>query len=380
MTSSSAESAEQIAPAEAQPPAAEARSNPVRKIALIILVLLVVLFIYSVLSDRFTPYTSHARVDTFLVQIAPEVAGDVIAVGAKENAHVRKGQMLFRIDPEPYRIAVQSAEANLAAALQDAQVSEADVVASKALLNKQRVDLDASHKLGKIVTDLVAEHALPKTNGIRAEADIAETRADVAKAEADVRRAEANLGSPGASNAKVRQAIAALDQAQLDLERTNVVAAADGVVTNLRLAPGQYVANGQPLLSFLQDGPRWISANLRENQLGNVASGQQVLVALDVDPGRLFKGRVHSIGWGIKQGDEAPTGQLADVPPDQGWLRQPQRFPVRVQLLEDSGRTGVGAGRSGAQANVIIFTSDRSLLNPIGRLWIWAITMLSYLQ
>jgi multidrug resistance efflux pump len=134
------------------------------------------------------------------------------------------------------------------------------------------------------------------------------------------------------------------------------------------------------LLSFLQDGPRWISANLRENQLGNVASGQQVLVALDVDPGRLFKGRVHSIGWGIKQGDEAPTGQLADVPPDQGWLRQPQRFPVRVQLLEDSGRTGVGAGRSGAQANVIIFTSDRSLLNPIGRLWIWAITMLSYLQ
>jgi len=380
MTSSSAESAEQIAPAEAQPPAAEARSNPVRKIALIILVLLVVLFIYSVLSDRFTPYTSHARVDTFLVQIAPEVAGDVIAVGAKENTHVRKGQMLFRIDPEPYRIAVQSAEGNLAAALQDAQVSEADVVASKALLNKQRVDLDASHKLGKIVTDLVAEHALPKTNGIRAEADIAETQADVAKAEADVRRAEANLGSPGTSNAKVRQAIAALDQARLDLQRTTVVATGDGVVTNLRLAPGQYVTTGQPLLSFLADGPRWISANLRENQLGNVAPGEEVLVALDVDPGKLFKGRVHSIGWGIKQGDEAPTGQLADVPPDQGWLREPQRFPVRVQLLVDSDRTAPGDGRSGAQANVIVFTSRHSLLNPIGRVWIWAITMLSYLQ
>ncbi|HEV8408351.1 MAG TPA: HlyD family secretion protein, partial [Sphingomicrobium sp.] len=309
-----------------------------------------------------------------------EVAGDVIAVGAKENTHVRKGQMLFRIDPEPYRIAVQSAEGNLAAALQDAQVSEADVVASKALLNKQRVDLDASHKLGKIVTDLVAEHALPKTNGIRAEADIAETQADVAKAEADVRRAEANLGSPGASNAKVRQAIAALDQARLDLQRTTVVATGDGVVTNLRLAPGQYVTTGQPLLSFLADGPRWISANLRENQLGNVAPGEEVLVALDVDPGKLFKGRVHSIGWGIKQGDEAPTGQLADVPPDQGWLREPQRFPVRVQLLVDSDRTAPGAGRSGAQANVIVFTSRHSLLNPIGRVWIWTITMLSYLQ
>jgi multidrug resistance efflux pump len=293
---------------------------------------------------------------------------------------VRKGQVLFQIDPEPYRIALQAAEANLANALQDAQVSEADVAASKAVLHKQRVDLDESHKLGKIVTDLVAERALPQTNGIRAEADIAETGADVEKATADLKRAQANLGETGNNNAKVRQAIAAVAQAQLDLRNTNIVSTADGVVTNLRLAAGQYVTKGQPLLSFLQDGPRWISANLRENQLGNVVPGQDVLVALDVDPGKLFHGRVHSIGWGIKQGDEAPSGQLADVPPDQGWLREPQRFPVRIQILADSDRTGAGAGRSGAQVNVIIFTSKRSLLNPIGRVWIWCITMLSYLQ
>ena len=97
-------------------------------------------------------------------------------------------------------------------------------------------------------------------------------------------------------------------------------------------------------------------------------------------PGRLFRARVHSIGWGIKQGDETPTGQLPDVPPDQGWLREPQRFPVQIQLLDESQRTAIGAGRSGAQANVIVFTSRRSLMNPLGRLWIWAITMLSYLQ
>jgi len=361
-------------------PAARKDANPARKIALVTLILLVLLFSYSVLSDRFTPYTSHARVDTFLVQLAPEVAGRVVAVGVTENAHVSKGQMLFRIDSEPYRIAVQAAEASLAVALQNARVSEADVAASKAALNKQRVDLGASRQLGKIVTDLVAERALPRTNEIRADAEIAETEADVEKAAADVRSAEANLGSAGASNAKVRQAVAALEQARLDLENTTVIATADGIVTNVRLAPGQYVANGQPLLSFLQDGPRWISANLRENQLGNVAPGQDVLVALDVDPGKLFHARVHSVGWGIKQGDETPTGQLADVPPDQGWLREPQRFPVRVQLLENSSRTGIGAGRSGAQANVIVFTSRQSLLNPIGRLWIWTITMLSYLQ
>ena len=356
-------------------------ANPMRKLVLGTLILLLILFTYSVLSDRFTPYTSHARVDTFLVQIAPEVAGKVIDVGAKENGRVRKGQMLFRIDPEPYQIAVQSAQANLAAALQDASVSEADVVATRALVKKQQVDLAASEKLGKIVTDLVAERALPETQAIRANADTGKTRADVAKAQADLKRAQANLGEPGIKNSKVRQAVAALNQAELDLRRTTVVATGDGVVTNLRLSPGQFVANGQPLLSFLEDGPRWISANLRENQLGNVIPGNEVLVALDVAPGELFRARVHSVGMGIKQGDETPTGQLPDVPPDQGWLREPQRFPVQVQLLpEDASKSGVETGRSGSQANVIIFTSKRSLLNPIGRLWIRIITLLSYLR
>src|SRR5205085_8689042 len=120
--------------------------------------------------------------------------------------------------------------------------------------------------------------------------------------------------------------------------------------------------------------------NLRENQLGNVAPGQAVDVALDVVPGKLFKGRVHSVGWGIKQGDEAPSGQLADVPPDQGWLREPQRFPVRIQITDISGSEGVAASRSGAQANLIIFTSQHSLMNPLGRLWIQVITLLSYLR
>ena len=145
--------------------------------------------------------------------------------------------MLFRIDPGPYQIAVRSAEASLAVALQNADVAEADVGASEALLHKQRVDLRANEELGKIVTDLVAERALPKTNGIRAVAEISETRADVEKAAADLKSAQANLGEPGNANAKVRQAIAALAQAQLDLSNTNVVAKPTVSVTNLRLAP-----------------------------------------------------------------------------------------------------------------------------------------------
>ena len=359
----------------------EAPPNPMRKIILIALGVLLVLFIYHVLSDRYTPYTSQARVETFLTQIAPEVAGDVLEVGVKDNGAVKKGQLLFRIDPEPYEIAVRSAEANLTVALQGADVSVADVAAARAQIRKQHVDLAANRKLGKIVTDLVDKKALAETNEIRSDAEIGKTAADLTKAEADLRKAQASLGAPGYANPKVKQAVAALEQAQLNVRLTRVTAPADGVVTNLRLAPGQYVGPGQPLLSFLERGPRWINADMRENQLGNVKPGQDVTIALDLMPGKLFHGRVHSIGWGVSQGDEAPSGQLASQPADQGWLRDPQRFPVRILVLPDDAKdAGIDLGRSGAQANVIIFANDGSIMNPIGRLWIKVVALLSYLQ
>ncbi len=355
--------------------------SPVRKVVLIALGILLVLFVYHVLSDRYTPYTSQARVETFLTQIAPEVAGDVLEVGTKDNSPVKKGQLLFRIDPEPYQVAIRSAEANLAVALQAADVSVADVSSARAVLHKYNVDLAADRKLGKIVTDLVDKRALAETQGIRAVAEIEKTAADLSRAEADLRKAQANLGAPGMNNPKVRQAIAALDQARLDVRNTTVIAPADGIVTNLRLANGQFVSPGQPLLSFLESGPRWISADMRENQLGNVRPGQEVLITLDIMPGKLFHGRVHSVGWGVSQGDEAPTGQLSTMPADQGWLRNPQRFPVRILMDPDDAKAaGIDLGRSGAQANVIIFTEEDSIMNPIGRFWLKVVALLSYLQ
>jgi len=373
---SSQPAATEIDVGTAQPPA-----NPLRKIILVTLITLLVLFAYHVLSDRYTPYSSQARVETFLTQVAPEVAGDVLEVGVKDNSAVRKGQLLFRIDPEPYQVAIRSAEANLSVALQAADVSVADIAAAQAQLTKQRVDLAANRQLGGIVTGLVDKRALAETQGIRARAEVAKTQADVTRAAADLRKAQANLGAPGMRNPKVRQALAALDQARLDLRNTEVRAPADGIVTNLRLAAGQYVAPGQPLLSFLENGARWISADLRENQLGNVRPGQDVTIALDILPGKLFRGKVHSVGWGISQGDEAPSGQLATVQAPQGWIREPQRFPVRILLLPgDKDDEKLDPGRSGSQANVIIYTSDKSLMNPIGKLWIKLISLLSYLQ
>jgi multidrug resistance efflux pump len=364
----------------AAPEPAPAPKSPARKIVLITAGVLLALYIYDVIADRITPYTSQAAVDTFLVQIAPEVTGQVDFVGVTDNRAVRKGEVLFRIDREPFEIAVRSAEANLAAAIQSAGIAEVEIEVARASLNKQRVDLATSRELGGIINDLVDEGALARTSGIRANADTAKSEADLTRGQAEVVRAQRRLGETGANNIEVRQAMASLDQARLNLRNTTIFAPADGVVTNLRLAVGQYVGTGQPLLSFINSGPRWISADLRENQLGNVEPGNRVLVVLDEEPGEVFEGRVDSIGWGVTQGDESPTGQLPDVQPAAGWLREPQRFPVRILVEPTDEGNELAAGRSGAQANVMVLTDDASILNPIGWLWIRLVSWLSYLR
>jgi len=294
---------------------------------------------------------------------------------------VKKGQVLFRIDPLPFQIAQRSAEANLAVAIQGADSAEADVRVAEAAKRFQAVDLAASEQLGKIVVDLTAKRALAETSAIRARADIAKTKASLSRAEAEAQRARVRLGQTGKDNAQVRQALAAAEQARLDLDNSTVVAPADGAVTNLRLAPGQFVSVGQPVLSFLAGGPRWVSAAMRENQLGNIAAGNRVYVVFDDYPGRVFRARVESVGWGITQGGEAPTGQLPDISAPSGWLREPQRFPVRIVLEPPSDASeALPPGRSGALANVIVLTREHSLMNPLARLWIWVIAQLSYLQ
>lgn len=364
-----------------EPEPAKAARDPVRTVTLSVLGALAALFIYHVASDRVTPYTSQANIEVFLVQIAPRVTGQVIEVGARDNERVRKGQVLYRIDPEPFLIAVKAAEANLALAAQGVSVSKADVRSKQATLTKQKTDLEATEILGGIVFDLTKERALSETDSIKARAEIDKSKADVARGEAELERARQQLGPPGEDNPQMRQARVALEQARLDLQYTTVTAPADGVITNLRLSVGQFVSRGQPGLSFIDADSVWLTAYLRENQLRDVVPGNEVRVAFDYQPGRVFSGRVESVGWGITKGGEAPAGTLPQVQSQQGWVRDPQRFPVRITLRrEANGPLEELPARNGAQANVLILTDkDSWLLNPLGRMWLRIVSWLRYI-
>jgi multidrug resistance efflux pump len=357
------------------------QQGPVRRIVLATFAVLLLLFLYHLVADRATPYSAQATVDTYLVQIAPEVSGPVTVVGVVDNHPVAKGQVLFQIEPLPFQIAVRAGEASLALAQQGASASEADVRVADALLERQRVDLAASQALGRIVLDLAAKDALSETSAIRARTDIAKSRAEITRAEVEAERARIRMGEAGTENAQVLQAQASLDQARLDLRRSTVRAPADGVVTNLRLSAGQFANRGQPVVSFIADGPRWVTAAMRENQLGNIAPGNRALVVFDDRPGEVFPARVRSVGWGVAQGGETPDGQLPRVSAPGGWLREPQRFPVRIELEPPAeGEQPLPPGRSGAQANVVVLTRETSVMNPLARIWIRIVSLLSFLR
>ena len=156
--------------------------GPLGKIVRFSLIALVLMFVYHLFADRITPYTSQATIDTFLVQIAPEVSGPVKAVGVIDNHPVKKGQVLFQIEPQQFKIAVQSAEASLALAMQNADSSEADIRVADAQLQRQRIQLATSRKLGAIIQDLAEKKALSETTAIRARSEIDVTEADITRA------------------------------------------------------------------------------------------------------------------------------------------------------------------------------------------------------
>ena len=353
-----------------------ATPNPVRKWTLVVLAICVVFLLYSLIADRLTPYTSQAVAQAYIVGIAPEVAGRIIEVDVEDNQPVKAGEILFRIDPEPYRIAVEQAEAKLATVGLTVGASTAGVASAQAKLAEMTAKRDNTRDQTARVFELVKKgtYAAARGDTARAESKAAEAAVQQAKAELD--RAREALGPQGADNPQLREAMAALQQARLDLTHTDVLAPSDGLVTNLQLTTGQYAALGQPLLAFIDIRDYWVSAEFRENSLGNVKPGDQAEITFDVLPGRVYPGTVENIGWAVARGQTGAgsMGALPTVKNQTGWVRDPQRFPVRIDV---AGKAPPGV-RYNAQANVIVYAGGNPITDGIGWLWIRLVSLLSY--
>ena len=352
-----------------------------RRGAIVVVILIVTSLSWYFVSDRLTPYTSQARVQAFVVPVAAEVSGKVLKVYVKNNDDVRPGQRLFDIDPTQYRIALERSRSDYESVRLSVNASSASVQAARASLQSAMAstvfaEQDAT-RLEQIYEADPGALSVRRVQGAQASRLTAQSQ--VKRAEADLRRAEETAGASGDKNAQLSSARAAVEKAELDLKRTEVVAPAGGSVTDLRTDVGLFAQAGAPAMTLIAVHDLWISADMTENNLGNIKPGDPVAIGLDVMPGKLFKGRVRSVGTGISPGSQAQPGTLPQVQNSRDWLRQAQRFPVAVEF-DPSEHERLRGVRIGGQADVLVYTGHHPVMNGLAGVLIKVMSYFSYLS
>ena len=292
---------------------------------LIVPALLIVGGAYYWLTSGGSVSTDDAQVKQDIVSVSPQVNGQVVQVLVRNGARVKRGDLLFRIDPEPYRVALENAQAQLASARLQTHVLQTqaagtggDITGAEANLAIKRNALGRQQALLKqgFTTKADYEDALNEVK--TAETQLADARARAANASAAV--------APG-EQPQVAQAQAAVDKAKLELERTSIHAPMDGVIENAdNLQIGQMAVTGVGMLSLVHSQTAWVEANFKEKDVGRMVPGQRASIEVDAYSGQKFDAHVQSVGAG--------TGSEFSLLPAQNangnWVKVTQRVPVRI--------------------------------------------------
>jgi membrane fusion protein (multidrug efflux system) len=282
--------------------------------------------------------TDNAYVRQDKVSVSPQVTGDLVEVDVRENQQVKAGDLLFRIDPEPFRIAIAQADAAIAAA-------QVKVVGLETDLGNTGVDIKGAAEDVAFYEDQYRRESELMQRGFNTRArldaaahDLADARTKLAAAQATKRKAAAELATapvaPGV-NPAVLAAEAQKRKATLDLSRTEVRAPAAGKVSqSSSLQVGQMAFVGMPALTLVLSDNSWVEANFKETDLAHMRVGQPAKITFDAYPGIELKGHVASLGAG--------TGSEFSVLPAQNangnWVKVTQRVPVRIAIDEKSPR------------------------------------------
>lgn len=348
--------------------------------ALLIITVILLSLIWNLLADRYTPYTNQARVQGFVVGVAPKVSGIVTKVYAENDQRVVKGQPLFEIDRANYEIALakaesdlQKAESQLGAGTAGVESATAHLRAAKANELKAEQDANRQERLYQQDSGSISVRRLEI-----ARANLEYSRAMVTGAEAEVQRAIGQRGGDETDNSLVKAAVSALEKAQLDLENTVVRASSEGMITDLRTDVGQFAGAGSPVMTLIAIQDVWIIADFKENNLGHLAEGDPVEILLDALPGEIIPGKVHSIGLGVSATKPPPAGNLPTIQNNRDWLRQTQRFPVVIHFEANQIEKIYPSLRIGGQVDVIAFTDDHSILKLLGESYIRFMSWISY--
>jgi membrane fusion protein (multidrug efflux system) len=297
--------------------------------------------------------TDNAYVQQDMVSVAPEVNGVIAEVHVRENQRVRRGDLLFRIDPRPFRIALAQANAQIASARVQVNQLEVRSAGTGADIQGAESNLDYQQREFARIEQLMRQGWITRSRYDEAMHNVQEARERLANARAEAATARSALATGGETNQPALQAaFVAREQALLNLSRTEVRAPTDGVVSQTdRLQVGAAVVTGVPVITLVRGSTTYVEANYKETDLANMYVGQPAEIELDAYPGTPIRGHVASIGAG--------TGSQFSVIPAQNasgnWVKVTQRVPVRIAVDGTPARPMI----AGLSAEVTVDTRDR---------------------
>ncbi|HEV7606453.1 MAG TPA: HlyD family secretion protein [Steroidobacteraceae bacterium] len=278
--------------------------------------------------------TDNAYVNADRIEMAAQVSGPVTTVWVRDQQAVKAGDVLFEIDPQPYRLAFDAAEAQLELAYQTTSQDRAAVAAARALVAQRSAELHNAQSTEKRALELTEQRLISKQSAETSTTEAQTAAAAVQAAQANLEQAQGALGQAGAQNAAVRAAAAKLAQANLDLKHTRVVAPANGLVANFELRPGSMVQSGVPIFTVIGDAEFWVDANFKETELRRIQPGQKATIEVDMYRDHEFRGEVQSLSGGAGQAFSLLPAQNATG----NWVKVTQRVPVRVRVLNPDTR------------------------------------------
>jgi membrane fusion protein, multidrug efflux system len=339
--------------AESRPTLAEARLR--RTTARIIFALVIaidsILGLYVLRIYYLHPRTDDAYVRANTVGVAPQVSGTIVELPVRDNQHVKKGDLLFVVDPRPYRAELDLAAAQLALTQLQIEALSHALAAARARHEQAQADADYDRQYLARIVPLLKEDFVTANQVADARSKLKAAQAALDNTRNLVGEAEKRIGQYGDINALRAAAEARVYKARLNVDYCYVRASFDSYVTNLNIAAGQYANQGKEVLSLVDNRTWYVIANFRETFLPYIAPGMGAQVYLIGYPNRRFHGVVEGIGWALYQENFANSAGLPKVAPTLNWVRLAERFPVRITL---EGRQPEFPFRMGATAVVTI--------------------------
>lgn len=303
-----------------------------------ILTILLLIFVIKTFDEA--PRTDDAYVYADTITVAPEVNGRITSMPIKENQYVKKGDILFQIDPRPYHDKLSRATATLAQLEQQIILAQRDVNAQEFNAKAAEKQVEAARATAEKDTATLRRMEALRTQNYISKESLDQARATQLTSMAKLQSAKLQAQQANAAISSVSALIAQRDvikadisTAEFNLEHTTIRAPFNGRVTSLKTTTGQYASTGQAIFTLIDTNNWYVIANFRESELQNIHNGSDVDIHLMSHTSKSYSGIVDSIGYGVYPDDGgAIQGGLPNVSRSINWVRVAQRFPVRIRI------------------------------------------------